>query len=123
MVMAVAIQQGIESDLIPKIATGFCSGVAQTGGMCGALSGAIMALSMVHGRGTNGDGREFLYKISQKLVMGFEEKYGSQNCSGLLDLDLGTDEGQAAYKARNLFPTCEGYVREAARLVEELLVE
>ena len=50
MLLSAAEHQGIESDLIPKIATGFCSGVAQTGGMCGAYSGAVMALSMVHGR-------------------------------------------------------------------------
>jgi C_GCAxxG_C_C family probable redox protein len=121
--MAAAIQQGIESDLIPKIATGFCSGVAQTGGMCGALSGGIMALSMVHGRGTNGDGRELVYEKTHRLVREFEDIFGSRNCSILLDLDLGTDEGQAAYKARNLYPQCEGYIREVGRLVEKLLAE
>jgi C_GCAxxG_C_C family probable redox protein len=121
VLLAAAHQQGIESDLIPKIATGFCSGVAQTGGMCGALSGAILALSMVHGRGTNGDDRTFLYEKIKKLVWAFEDQFGSDNCSQLLDLDLGTEQGQAEYKARNLYPQCEGYVREAARLVGELM--
>lgn len=119
--MAAAIQQGIESDLIPKIATAFCSGVAQTGGMCGALSGGIMALSMVHGRGTNGDGRELVYEKTHRLVREFEEKFGSRNCSVLLELDLGMEEGREAYKNRNLYPQCEGYVREVGRLVEELI--
>ena len=121
MLLAAAIQQGIDSDLIPKIATGFCSGVAQTGGMCGALSGAVMALSMVHGRGIKGDDRAFLYEKIQELVKSFESQFGSTNCSQLLDLDLGTDHGQVDYQARNLKLQCEGYVREAARLVEEVL--
>lgn len=119
--MAVAIQQGIESELIPKIATGFCSGVAQTGGICGAVSGGVMALSMVHGRETNGDDRELLYQKTQKLVKEFEDKFGSRNCSALLDLDLGTEEGRQAFKTRNLYPQCEGYVRELGRLVEALI--
>jgi C_GCAxxG_C_C family probable redox protein len=121
--MAAAIQQGIESVLIPKIATGFCSGVAQTGGMCGALSGGIMALSMVHGRGTNGDGRELVYEKTHRLVREFEEKFGTRNCSVLLELDLGTEEGREAYKERNLYPRCEGYVSEVGVVVEKLLAE
>lgn len=119
--MAVAIKLGIESDLIPKIATGFCSGIAQTGGMCGAVSGGVLALSMVHGRETIDADRTDLYQKTQHLVRGFEAEFGSRDCSVLLELDLGTEEGQAAYKARNLYPQCEAYVREVGRLVEELI--
>jgi C_GCAxxG_C_C family probable redox protein len=42
VLMAIAESQGIQSDLIPKIATGFCSGIARTGSICGAVCGAIM---------------------------------------------------------------------------------
>lgn len=117
VLMAAAEMRGIESDLIPKIATGFCSGVAQTGGMCGALSGAVMGLGLAHGRGDYQGDRVLLYENTQKLVTAFEGRFGSTNCSQLLDLDLGTEQGQADYQARNLNPQCEGYVREAARLV------
>jgi C_GCAxxG_C_C family probable redox protein len=121
VLMSAAKWQGIDSELIPKIATGFCSGVAQTGGMCGALSGAVMGLSIVHGRGENQEDRAVLYEKTQKLVAAFGTSFGSTNCSQLLQLDLGTEQGQADYQSRNLNPQCEGYVREAARLVEELL--
>jgi len=121
VLMATAAGQGIKSDLIPKIASGFCSGVAQTGGMCGALSGAVMGLGLMHGRGDSQGERDLLYKKTQELVGAFESKFGSANCSQLLDLDLGTEQGQADYKARNLIPQCEGYVLEAAGLVGELI--
>ena len=42
VVLSIARSQGIESDLLPKLATGFCSGMARTCGTCGALSGAIL---------------------------------------------------------------------------------
>lgn len=41
---------GIESDLIPRLATAFCSGVSRTCGDCGALIGAIMGVSLALGR-------------------------------------------------------------------------
>ena len=41
VLQAIAESLDIRSDLIPRIATGFCSGVARTGGMCGAVSGAV----------------------------------------------------------------------------------
>ncbi len=50
MLLAVAESEGIQSDFIPKIATGFCGGVSRTCGMCGAVSGGIMAIGLFAGR-------------------------------------------------------------------------
>jgi C_GCAxxG_C_C family probable redox protein len=121
VLLAAAEHQGSESDLVPKIATGFCSGIARTGGMCGALSGAVMALSMLYGREGGDFDRTPLYEKVQRLVSQFEDRFGATTCSQLLELDLGTEQGQVEYQARNLNPQCAGYVGEAARLVEELL--
>jgi hypothetical protein len=46
VVLALTRAQGIESDLLPKIATAFCSGLARTCDMCGALSGAVMGVAL-----------------------------------------------------------------------------
>jgi C_GCAxxG_C_C family probable redox protein len=48
--MALARYQGVESPLIPRIATGFGAGIARSGEICGALSGAVMDLSFRYGR-------------------------------------------------------------------------
>jgi len=50
VLLAIAERRGIQSDLIPRIATGFCSGISRTGGLCGAVSGAIMGINLVAGR-------------------------------------------------------------------------
>jgi len=44
---AIAESKGIKSDLIPKIATGICAGISRTNNICGALSGAIMAILLI----------------------------------------------------------------------------
>ena len=38
--------KGVESDIIPSIASGLGAGVARTGQICGAVSGAILGLGL-----------------------------------------------------------------------------
>jgi C_GCAxxG_C_C family probable redox protein len=114
--LAVAKSQGIESDLLPKIATGFCSGIARTGGFCGALSGAIMGLGLLTGRNEPGTSVEENYAYVQELIDQFEEKFGSTNCKELTGVHLGTPEGQAEFRSKNQIENCLNYVEDATRM-------
>ena len=68
VLLAIAESQGIQSDLIPRIATGFCSGISRTGGMCGAVSGAIMGINLVAGRNSPAESLELSYTLTQKFI-------------------------------------------------------
>ena len=118
--MAVAESQGIQSDLLPKIATGFCSGVARTAGQCGALTGAVMGLGLLTGRDEPGAPVDQNYKRVQALVKEFEEKYGSINCQVLTGVHLGTAEGQAQFQEKNQIKNCLNYAEGATRMVLDL---
>jgi C_GCAxxG_C_C family probable redox protein len=50
VLLAIAEGKGMKSDVIPRIATGFCSGMSRTCGLCGAVSGAIMGINLFAGR-------------------------------------------------------------------------
>ena len=52
VLLSITEAKGIESPLIPRIATGFCSGISRSFNLCGAVSGAIMAISIFMGRDT-----------------------------------------------------------------------
>ena len=121
MLAAVAAHQGIESDLIPKIATVFCSGQAQTGGQCGALTAGLMALSMVEGRAGIEDEREALYQRANLLVDGFSEQFEHTHCPDLIQLDLKSPDASEQYQARGLKSQCEGYIRQVTERTVELL--
>ena len=41
---------GMDSSLIPKLATGFGGGIGRKGSLCGAFTGAVMAIGMKIGR-------------------------------------------------------------------------
>lgn len=118
--MAVAESQGIKSDIIPKIATGFCSGLARTGGLCGALSGGIMALNLLTGRSDPGTPVEENYVRVGELINQYKDKFGSINCKELTGVDLGTDEGQAQFREKNQKANCLNYAEEITRMVLSL---
>ena len=119
--MAVAESQGIESDLIPKIATGFCSGLARTGGPCGALNGGILGLNLLTGRSKPGAPVDRNYALVRALIDQFESKFGSTHCKQLTGVDLGTAEGQAKFREKNQIVNCLTYAEEVTRMVLSLV--
>lgn len=118
--MAVAESHGIESDLLPKIATGFCSGLARTGGPCGALNGGILGLNLLTGRSEPGAPVDRNYALVRALIDQFEGKFGSTHCPQLTGVDLGTTEGQAKFREVNQIVNCLNYAEEVTRMVLSL---
>ncbi len=118
---AIADDHKIDSPLIPGIATGLCSGMARTCGTCGALTGGILAINMIHGRPTPDQSVEGNYARVKELVNRFAEKYGTTNCAELLGCDLDTGEGQQKFKEQNLAEKCGSYTRQSISFVREIL--
>jgi len=118
VLLAMAEAKGVQSDWIPMMATGFCSGVAQTCGTCGALSGAIMGLGLWAGRSVRGDDEtvEANYALVRRLIAAFEERFGSTNCRELIECDLSTEEGQAFFWGNDMFERCARFTEEATRM-------
>ena len=121
VLLAIAESKKIESDWIPRIATGFCSGVSRTYGMCGAVSGAIMGINLASGRNYPKDSVDDNYQKVQELVRWFEKRFGSTNCKQLIGCDLNTEAGQRKYIANNLHANCKSYTEEATRLAMALI--
>jgi len=66
--MAGMKRMGRQSDLIPRIATGFGGGLSRTKSVCGALTGGVLVLSAAFGRDKLGDDRDVL--VSKVPVAG-----------------------------------------------------
>ena len=118
---AVAEHKGIDSVLIPRIASGFCGGVANTGRMCGAVIGGIMALNIIYGRDKPEEDKTVNYQKVQKFIKEFESKFGSTSCSGLTGCDLSTGEGKQKFSDLNLHSKCADLTGEATRMVLEII--
>ena len=119
----IAEQAGIESPLIPRIATGFCSGVSRTCGMCGALTGGVLALNLHYGRDSKSQSVEDNYRAVQNLVDEFKARCGSTNCQELLGCDLGTKAGQQMFVQQQLYTRCTMYTGVATEIATRLIGE
>ena len=123
VLLYVAESKNIQSDLIPKIATGFCGGVSRTRGTCGAVTGALMAINIFYGRNNPSAQLDQSYPPVQKFVKMFEDKFGSINCMQLIDCDLSTEEGRHKFLTENIIVTCKNFTCEATRMALALINE
>jgi len=121
---------GFESNLM-KAASSLGGGVGGWGSACGAVTGAIIALALVHGTGGEETPEEFqnrrghLKEVSQVFLKEFEDAFGSINCTDLLGVDRRTVEGKTRYaelKAQGLVK-CDDYVDWAVKRGLEILGE
>ena len=121
-----ADKAGISEDLALKIADGFGAGMARKQEVCGAISGSILTLGLLYGRGENEseEKHEYTYDRVRDFMARFEALHGSIICRKLLDdLDLNTSEGQERFKTENWHDACTNYVADAVRILDELIDE
>ncbi len=104
-----------------KAAAMFGGGVARTGGLCGAVSGALMALGFKYAtEETSGEIKAALYERGRAFMEAFEKENGSTVCRDLIGCDLSTAEGRASSAARNTHVLiCSKLVRNAIVLALE----
>ena len=97
VLLAVCEEFGIESEVIPKIASGFAGGIGNTGSVCGAVTGAVMAIGLIADQGDTME--EYMKKLSlvQEFRKRFEQEMKSINCHELTGADLTTPEGIDAF--------------------------
>ena len=123
VVLALADAQGVESDLLPKAATAFCSGMGRMCGTCGALTGAIMGIGLALGRSEANQSVQPSYAATQRLIREFEQEFGARDCHTLLGCDLNTAEGQAMFREQRLGERCSQYTGKAAEIAARILAE
>lgn len=108
---------GIERDVALRIASVFGSGIARTGGMCGAVSGALMVLSL---RYCTGEPKGLLpkpiHKKARQFIQRYEQEVKSVNCNAM----RGHDPNAGKYVKGNN-ERCTGFVGLACDILEAML--
>lgn len=118
---ALAERFGLDEGQALRIAAAFGGGIARSGDICGALSGALMALGLNRGSvETSPEIKDAMYQRAKALIAAFSESCGATNCRDLLGFDLSTPEGAALAATRNTHKTiCENLVKTAIALAAE----
>ena len=101
---AFATQFGLDTETALKLASPFGGGVARRGEICGAVTGALLALGLARGAKAPA-GKEEIYRLSQEFMRLFEEKHGTLLCRDLIACDLSTPTGLQAAREKRVFTT------------------
>jgi len=120
---AFAPESGITEEQALRLGACFGSGMRK-GEVCGACTGALMALGLMYGQFNKEDieSRMRANKVNEEMMDGFKEKCGSYICNELLNCDISTEEGRAYARENNLFTDfCPKMVANAVEVLEEIL--
>ncbi len=120
-----AEQDGLGHEPAMKIAAGFGGGM-WSGSVCGAVSGAYMALGLRYG----GDPMGAMAKLVKEFNDRFKAKHRSIVCSELLGVDLSQVDfanpeqvkalKERIMKEKNPYLLCGSFVRDAAAIVDAM---
>lgn len=90
--------------------------------MCGALTGAVMAVGLAYGRSRPSDDRDRAYGYARELHDHFSKEFGSALCLELTDCDLTTPEGKEKFEKQNVHKEkCENFVSKCAEIVADMV--
>jgi C_GCAxxG_C_C family probable redox protein len=117
-------QLGLDEDLALSVSQGFGGGMGHTGSVCGAVTGAYMALGLAN-RTTKENPRqnvEKTYALIAEFTEKFKELHGSANCTELLGFDLTKPEEMVKARDKGVFLNmCPVFVADAVNIADDLL--
>lgn len=114
---------GLEDDQIWTAASGFGGGIGRTQLVCGALTGAVIALGLAEGRSMESPGPKDVAnavrpKVRQ-LLAAFDTRFGATGCRALTGFDFDSPAEYEAFRASaDAKAGCESYIKFA---VEEVV--
>ena len=120
-----ADELGLTEEQALKLGGCFGGGMCK-GEVCGACTGALMALGLKYGQSDIEDieSRKKTNDVSVEFLDMFQKENGSYICRELLGCDLGTDEGKRYAIENNLFiDFCPKMVYSATKIAENLMNE
>lgn len=119
---AYASQLGLDDEIALKLASPFGGGVAHQGNLCGAVTGALLALGLARGHTTK-DKKDDTYRLAEEFLRRFRERNSTILCRDLIGYDISTPPGLQAARDGKVFKTiCPKLVKDAVELLGECLV-
>jgi len=123
VLLTLAEYLGVESDLIPKIATGIGAGFSLNGLTCGSISGVALAIGLKYGRKSSEENPQATWKRVDSFMKTFKDRWGAVTCREPTGLDVKTAEGMKEYLRSVHDYACTERVKFAVGKAVEILKE
>ncbi len=118
---------GISEDDSLKIACAFGGGMGRQQHICGAVTGALMAIGLKYGKALHDEEskKAETYRKTVEFFEKFKKLNGTISCKELLHgLDMNHPDEYARIKELGLFDTlCTKYVEDAVKITEQIIHE
>ena len=115
---AYAEEYGLTEELAMKLGTCLGAGMRK-GEVCGACTGALMVLGLMHDDPKN---RKTAYENTKQFLNDFRDVNGSYLCNDLLGCDVRTSEGVQYARDHHLFTEfCPKMVASAVEILEKIM--
>lgn len=109
---------GLDERTAHGAAAAFGGGLGRKGFICGAVTGALMAIGMA--TGGEKEKKEENYAKAVRFIDRFTEKHGSIICRKLIEFDISTPEGLKKARESGVFEkVCLKLVGNAVDLLED----
>ncbi len=104
-------------DEVLKCSTGFGTGIGGSGGICGAITGSVLAVGLKYGRVDVKEHNKQTFEKVSEFLEGFQERYHKQNCIDLTK--TWREKGKFKTPERRKF--CSAIIKFAASVLERIL--
>lgn len=121
VLLTLAEYLGVESDMLPKIATGVGAGFSLNGLTCGTISAAAMAIGLKYGRKRSEESPQDTWRRVDRFIGAFRDRWGAVTCRELTRLDVKTAEGMKEYLRSVHDYACTERVKFAVKKAIEIL--
>lgn len=124
IVAAFSSLPGAQAETAIRMSTGFAGGMVH-GKTCGAISGAVMVISLKLGPGITRDqySKELCIQAIQELFHRFKQRRKTVECRKLLLMNNVNYDNPDEMKNLRAKGVCELIVRDVAELLEKILTE
>jgi C_GCAxxG_C_C family probable redox protein len=120
-----ALSDDVGADRETALKTAACfGGGIRCGEVCGAVTGALMALGMKYGSCMDDDlvGKQFVGQKTLEYIKKFKEKHGTILCRELLKYDTGKPDEMKKAIQKGHATVCTKAVCDAVEIVEEMII-
>ncbi len=121
---ALAPRLNLEEETALKAAAAFGGGIGRTGGNCGAVSGALIAIGLRYGAVDidDQDSKTATYENAKQFLEQFKALHKTMVCRELTGYDFSNPEELQQFKDRKVGASlCTGLIKDTVKLVEEII--
>ncbi len=119
-----APELGLEIEQVAGLGRGMAGGIGGLGQVCGAVSGAILAIGLKTSNAGNLHDMPAAFETMaavREFVARFEERHSSIQCRDLMGHDISTQEKSAAAMQAGAFGDCPQFIESAVAILDEMI--